>query len=42
MHEIDVFSPQACPAGMMRVQYSEGINFDWLNCWKRLEKWWAT
>ena len=25
MLEIDVSSPQACPGGMMRVQYSEGI-----------------
>ena len=24
---------------MMRIQYSEGINFDWLDGWKRLEKW---
>ena len=41
MREIDVFSPQAFPGGMMRVQYS-GINIDWLNCWKRPEKWRVT
>ena len=24
MIEIDVFSPQACPGGMLRIQHSEG------------------
>ena len=32
--EIDVFSPQAKDLRIMRIQYSEGINFDWLDGWR--------
>ena len=32
--EIDVFSPQAKDLRIMRIQYSEGINFDWLDGWQ--------
>ena len=35
MREIDVFSPQAwLDWRIMRIQYSDGINFDWLKGWQ--------
>ena len=40
MREIDYTSPQARDSRIIRelastyTKYSEGMNFDWLNCWK--------
>ena len=35
MREIDVFSPQAwLDSRIMPIQYSDGINFDWLKGWQ--------
>ena len=31
---IDVVSPQALDSRIMRIPYSDGINFDWLNGWQ--------